>query len=906
MSHDSQSPDNQTSAQGLFETTQDATDTTADTATDSAVSSAAGSTVSSAVSSAVSSTVGSATSDPAAAPRHRVVIIDGHALAFRSYYAIRELTNSKGARTNAVYGFMRSLLRILQDEGERDATVVTFDAPAKTFRHEQYADYKAGRAPTPEDLPAQIDTIKKVVALLGLYQIEVPGLEADDLFGTIASKAAKAGYSVEIVTSDRDAYQLISEHICVRGLDKRDRLMPDDVFEKYGVRVEQWIDYRSLTGDSSDNIPGAKGIGPVTAKKLLQRYTSLDYILEHLDEVEPPKVAAKIRASLEDVKQSRHLSTIIIDADIDLDVTNWADRQLDADGLTALLQELEFTSITAELGLAEQHHTQQHPAQQHHYDTIAWKDAFFGTLGYVLSDGNPLLAELNELAVANAQTVASTQDEAAMLEHLTATEVINAVDAKRLCVYARQHGIACLPGDDPLLMGYVLDPTNPQIDTLANREGAGTWGKDAASRATVSAQLLNSLGSKLTGDQRQLYDTIERPLAAVLVDMEHVGVRLDVPFLQAQAERLAGDLARLETNVRDIAADDNLNLNSRDQLATLLYDKLGLKAGKKTSTGKRSTAVSALEPLKDEHEVVQFILDYRELAKLKSTYLDPLPKLVHPDTGRLHTTFNQTVVATGRLSSANPNLQNIPIRTEIGRQIRQGFIAAEGHMLLVADYSQIELRILAHMAQEPALVTAFQNGEDIHRRTAAEVYGVIPADVDGQMRRTAKIINFGVLYGMSAHRLTRELEIPYDDADAFIKTYFARYPNVQGYIDKTLEHAREHGYVETLLGRRRPIPDINAKNRNQREYAERTAYNMPIQGTAADIMKLAMIALHPKLKDHAAKLLLQVHDEIIVEAPKDAADAVSKVMQTTMQDAYALDVPLVADVGAGQNWLEAK
>lgn len=829
-------------------------------------------------------------------PRHRIVIIDGHALAFRSYYAIRDLTNSRGERTNAVYGFVRSLLRILQDEGERDATVVTFDAPAKTFRHEQYEDYKAGRAPTPEDLPGQIDTIKKLVTLLGLYQVEVPGLEADDLFGTLASKAAAAGYSVEIVTSDRDAYQLISEHICVRGLDKNDRLTPADVFDKYGVRVDQWVDYRALTGDASDNIPGAKGIGPVTAKKLLQRYGSLDYILEHLDDIDPPKVADKIRTSFEDVKKSRHLSTIIIDADLDLDVTNWADRQLEADGLRDLLQTLEFTSIMRELGLAE----------SHHYDTIAWQDAFFGSLGYVLSEDNPLLAELHELAVASAKTVASTRAEGAMLEYLAAADTVNAADAKRLCVYARQHGLHCVPGDDPLLMAYVLDPTNPQIDALANREGAGTWGKDASSRATVTAQLLTRLETKLTGKQRHLYDTIERPLAAVLVDMESTGITLNVPFLQAQADQLAGELQRLEARVREIAEDDTLNLNSRDQLATLLYDQLGLAASKKTSTGKRSTAVSALEPLKGKHEVVQLILDYRELAKLKSTYLDPLPKLVHPDTGRLHTTFNQTVVATGRLSSTNPNLQNIPIRTDIGKQIRKGFVAAEGHTLLVADYSQIELRILAHIAQEPALVAAFQHGEDIHRRTAAEVYGVAPEDVDARMRRTAKIINFGVLYGMSAHRLTGELELAYEEADAFIKTYFARYPQVQGYIDTTLTHAREHGYVETLSGRRRPIPDIHAKNRNQREYAERTAYNMPIQGTAADIMKLAMIALHPKLSEYGAKLLLQVHDEIIVEAPQDAADAVSRVMQTTMQDAYALDVPLVAEVGAGHNWLEAK
>ncbi|MEM7734914.1 MAG: DNA polymerase I [Deinococcota bacterium] len=828
--------------------------------------------------------------------RHRIVVIDGHALAFRSYYAIRELTNSKGESTNAVYGFLRALLRILSEEGERDATVVTFDASERTFRHEQYKDYKAGRAPMPDDLPGQIDTIKNIVTLLGLYQIEQEGLEADDLFGTIATKAAALGYNVEIVTSDRDAYQLVSEHICVRGLDKRDRFGPEDVFEKYGVRVDQWIDYRALIGDPSDNIPGAKGIGPVTAKKLLQTYDTLDTILDDLDNVKPPKVADKVRASLEDVKFSKHLSKILVDVDIHMDIAGWADRQMDDAGLTEVLSQLEFNSMMRELGLSK------HNA----YETVSWQNAFFGTVGYVLSSDNPMTADLVELSVANAGTVATTTNKDEMLEYLAAADTIDACDAKRLCVWAACQGLKCTPGNDPLLMNYVLDTNAPPINVLANREGAGEWGDKAATRASVTAELLKTLPDKVKDQQQELYETLEQPMATVLVDMEHMGISLDVPFLEEQLASLEANLGRLENEVRTVAEDDSLNVNSRDQVAKLLYDKLGLKTGKKTSTGKRSTAVSALEPLRDQHEVVGTILEYRELAKLKSTYLEPLPKLINPTTGRLHTTFNQTVVATGRLSSTNPNLQNIPIRTDIGRQIRKGFVAASGHTLLVADYSQIELRILAHVAKEPALIEAFNAGEDIHRRTAAEVYGTSPEDVDATMRRIAKIINFGVIYGMSAHRLAKELEIPYDDADAFISTYFARYPSLRGYIDTTLDYARRHGYVETLLGRRRSIPDINAKNRNKREYAERTAYNMPIQGTAADIMKLAMIAMHPKLAEVDAKLLLQVHDEIIVEAPNDAANDAKEIIETTMREAYALDVPLVAEVGVGENWLVAK
>ncbi len=828
---------------------------------------------------------------------HTVVVIDGHALAFRSYYAIRDLTTSTGRPVNAIFGFLRSLLRILDEEGEHDATVVTFDAPAKTFRHEQFEDYKAGRAPIPEDLPSQIDTIKRAIELLGLYQIEVPGLEADDLIGTIAARCADRGYTVEIVTSDRDAYQLINDHVTVRGLDKRDRFGPREVFDKYGVTVAQWTDYRALTGDASDNIPGAKGIGPVGARKLLERYGNLDYILGNLDEVEPAGIADKVRGSLENVRFSRTLSTIITDADIDIAPQAWAKRELQAEPLTALLTELEFGSLLRDLELS----------RSTEYREVAWGDIPAGAaIGFSLSDERAMSAELAELAVAADGQVASGPTGAAIEDLLAAKATVAAADAKALCVYARHRGLALEPGDDPLLMAYLLDPNTVAPEAVARRYGAPDWEETAASRAVATAELLQVLDGALAGKQRQLYLEIERPLQSVLADMEVCGVSVDRDLLEAQSQTLAAQIGGIEAQVRDIAGDPLLNLNSRDQLAALLYDQLGLQAGRKTSTGKRSTAVGVLEGLRDQHPVVDLILEYRELSKLKSTYLDPLPRLIHPDTGRIHTTFNQTVAATGRLSSVNPNLQNIPVRTEVGRQIRRAFVAGPEQLLLAADYSQIELRILAHIAEEEALVASFREGEDIHSRTAAEVHGVGLEAVTGEMRRVAKVINFGVLYGMSAHRLTRELGIDYDQAESFIDTYFERYPAVRRYIDETLESCRQLGYVETLSGRRRIIPDINARNRNAREYAERAAYNMPIQGTAADIMKLAMLRLAPELPHFGARLILQVHDELIVETPEAAANELGPVIKTVMEDAYALAVPLVAEVGSGRNWLDAK
>jgi DNA polymerase-1 len=833
----------------------------------------------------------------AAANGHKLIIIDGHALAFRSYFAIRELTNSRGRATNAVFGFVRSLLRILTEEGDNDATVVTFDAPAKTFRHEAYKDYKAGRAPTPDDLPGQIETIKEIVSYLGLHQVEMPGLEADDLIGTIAKQCENLGFLIEIVTSDRDAYQLLSDRVCVRGLDKSERFGPSEVFQKYGVTVGQWTDYRALTGDSSDNIPGARGIGPKSAQKLLERYENLDSILNNLDSVEPPSQAEKIRASIAEVRQSRVLSRIVTNAPIEIDPVSWANREAQNESLLKLLQDLEFGSIIRELGLAE-------------LQTVSYKETTWpltgGAIGFVFTEVSPMWASLDGMALAREGSVSIAPNTTAATEYLSSAEKLDACDAKALSVFTRRKGIQAEPGDDPLLMAYLCDVNTVQVETVALRYGAGEWQAEARSRAEITADLLRILAGQLDGKQRELYETIERPLQGILAAMEYRGIEVDKSILIDLSTSLETNMKEIELHVRMVAEDPNINLNSRDQLAALLFDKLGLQPGRRTSTGKRSTAVSALEPLRNAHEVVPKILTYRELAKLKNTYLDRLPKLIHPETGRIHTTFNQALVATGRLSSTNPNLQNIPVRTEVGRKIRRSFVAAPGWKLLVADYSQIELRILAHMADDPTLIDSFQNGEDIHRRTATQIYSVESDEVSPTMRRVAKVINFGVLYGMSAHRLSRELNIAYDKARGFIETYFTGYPGVQKYIETTLAFCRRKGYVETLLGRRRHIPDINSANRNTREYAERTAYNMPIQGTAADIIKMAMVQLAPALIPLNAHLLLQVHDELVIEVPEANIDKVAEQVKNTMEHAYRLKVPLVIDVGVSSNWLDAK
>ncbi len=823
----------------------------------------------------------------------RIVLVDGHHLAFRNYFALKEagLTTSRGEPVQAVYGFARTLLKLLREGGE--CVIVVFDAPGPSFRHEEYAEYKAGRAETPPDFQPQLELIKKFVDLMGLVRLEVPGVEADDVIGTLARRAEREGYQVAILTSDRDAYQLLSDKVAVLTPEGK-QIGPEELRQKYGVGPEQWVDYRALTGDSSDNIPGVRGVGPKSAAKLLQEWPSLDAIYQHLEEVRPPGLRKKLEEGRESAYFSRGISRMRTEVPVEVNLESCHRNEMNAEELKRFLRELEFGSLMRELGLLD--------ALQ--AEAATWPPPPESWLGFALDQPRPMWAELVELAAAWDGKYAAGPPEA---EELGRFEALNAILAKDLAVYALREGVPVEPGDDPLLLAYIYDPGSSSPESAVRRYAAGDWADNAAGRALAARGLWEAMEERLSGEEQLwwLYRRVEKPLQGVLARMERRGIALDVDYLRALSQELAAELVRLEEEVHRLAGHP-FNLNSRDQLETVLYDELGLKPSKRTAkTGKRSTSASALETLLNEHPIIKKILQYRELSKLKGTYLDPLPKLVHPKTGRLHTRFHQTGTVTGRLASSDPNLQNIPIRTEEGRKIRRGFVASPGHLLVVADYSQIELRVLAHLSGDENLKEIFREGRDIHSQTAAWMYGIAREEVDIYQRRAAKTVNFGVLYGMSAHRLSRELGIGYGEAQAFIDRYFESYPGVRRFMEETLEKARQTGYVETLFGRRRYVPELNSRTRNAREAAERAAFNMPIQGTAADLIKLAMVELEPALPPGAA-LLLQVHDELVIETPEQKADETAEVVRRTMEGVWELDVPLRVEVGIGRNWLEAK
>ncbi|ACO46469.2 DNA polymerase I [Deinococcus deserti] len=914
-----------------------------------------------------------------------LVLIDGHALAFRSYFALPPLTNSRGEATNAILGFLRMTLRLAKQRSNQ--VIVVFDPPVKTFRHEQFDGYKSGRAETPADLPAQINRIRAIVDALGFPRLEEPGYEADDVIASLTRKAEGSGMQVRIVTSDRDAYQLLDDHVKVIANDFS-LIGPDQVFEKYGVTVRQWVDYRALTGDASDNIPGAKGIGPKTAAKLLQEYGTLEGIYEaaRAGTLKPDGTRQKLLDSEEAVKFSHELSCMVTDLPLEVD---FGVGRLPGDParLDELLTELELHSVRrdvlalngvsgAELNVPDSIHdaeasTRPEPADPLDTPAVApWRTPGQDVVwGYVLSREDDLTAALTAAATFEAsedgepgvvrvaplirpdQRLAETgvgpqtlfegmldpqgsapptkaqlkaQEKARREAEKAAAKLatrypdtvseaefigqraVTAAGAKALAAHLSVRGTVVDPGDDPLLHAYLLDPSNTTMATVTPRYLGVPWPADAAGRAAVTARLLRDLPPQLDEARTKLYAGMEKPLAAVLTRMEVRGVRLDSEYIRGLAGAAAARLAALETEIHQHVGRE-FSVRSPSQLETVLYDELGLASGRKTKlTGKRSTAVAALEPLRDEHPVIPLVLEFRELDKLRGTYLDPLPSLVNPRTGRLHTTFAQTAVATGRLSSLNPNLQNIPIRSEMGREIRKGFIADKGYCLISADYSQIELRLLAHIADDPLMQQAFREGADIHRRTAAQVLGLEEQSVTSTQRRAAKTVNFGVLYGMSAHRLSNELGISYVEAAGFIETYFNTYPGIRGYIDRTLEFGRTQGYVETMYGRRRYVPELAATNRNVREAGERLAYNMPIQGTAADIIKHAMIRLDRELEALGGRLLLQVHDELLIEAPENRAEDVARLTREVMEGAAKLSVPLAVEVGTGPNWYDTK
>ena len=884
--------------------------------------------------------------------RPRLIVLDVASLLHRAYHAVpKHFATASGEPTNAVFGFTTTLLRIVDLLAPTHAAAA-FDLPGKTFRDDMFEDYKAGRPETDEALVVQFGRVRELLDVFGIPSYDLESYEADDVLGTLAVQAERAGFDVFLVTGDRDAYQLVTPHVQVLSSNPRtgEPVIYDAaaIRKRWGVEPDQVVDFKGLVGDSSDNIPGVKGIGEKTASKLLQQFRDIDEIYAHLDDVAP---AARRR--LEDQRDraelSRELARIVTDLPVAFDPDRTRLWQADAAATTALMQELQFRTLMERLpfGLAEPAADDGAPAAveitPRIVDTSAAADELGERLLTVERAGVfPLLRdtrtgpELCGLGIAwegASAYVPCAPNDAGLLDPLHKWLVSADHDKVVFDSKLLRRGLAGCGLDlggvrlDLLLAAYLVDAdATPQtIDDLAFRRLGETLAppmvdapppntlatlspeeiaQPLAVRADACLRLAPGLAQDLdANDLANILQKVEMPLAAVLAAIESRGVAIDVDALRELSQAMQGEIETLAAAIHADAGGP-FNINSPKQLGAVLFEKLGLPAGRRTKSG-YSTASGVLEDLVDAHPVAQRVLDYRAVTKLKSTYADALANLVVPETGRIHTSFNQAVAATGRLSSANPNLQNIPIRTARGREIRRAFVSgADDLALLAIDYSQIELRVLAHASEDEAMCAAFQEGQDIHAATAARLYRVGIADVTSDMRRLAKTTNFGIVYGISAPGLAQRTEMTFEEAQAFIDTYFATYPGVKAYMDRTIAEAHERGYVQTMLGRRRYLPGLKARVFHQRAATERVAINMPIQGAAADIIKIAMIQLDQELRRHAlaSRMLLQVHDELVLEVPRDELDAVIPLATESMTQAYPLRVPVVVDARVGANW----
>jgi DNA polymerase-1 len=889
-----------------------------------------------------------------------VILVDGSSYLFRAFHALPPLTNSKGQPTGAVYGVI-NMLRKLREEYQPEYMAVVFDAKGKTFRHDIYKEYKAHRPPMPDDLKVQIEPLHRLVKALGFPLISVEGVEADDVIGTLAANATSQKKEMLISTGDKDLAQLVTPHVTLINTMNNEVLDEAGVESKFEVPPERIIDYLTLVGDTSDNIPGVPKVGPKTAVKWLRQYDSLDKLLEHADEV-PGKIGDNLRNSIDDLPMSRDLVTIRCDLDLGLDLDDLKMQQPDNDTLHDMYVDLEFRTWLEDMSGGESAPAKKQSDSD--YQTVLDKKDFDAWLKKLkTADAFAFDTETTSLDYMAARVVgvsfAVKAGEAAYVPfghdypgapgQLSEKDVLGALkplleDAKKAKIgqnlkydahVLANHGIHMQGiAEDTMLESYVLDSTQRHdMDSMALRllghetihfvDIAGKGAKQltfneidleqagpyAAEDADITLQIHHKLCAQLKAEKKLMavYRDIELPLLPVLLNIERTGVKVDVAMLQKQSKQLAKSIVGIEQQAFDVAGE-TFNLASPKQLQTILFDKLGLEPKRKTPKGQPSTAEDVLQEFADEgEELPALILKHRSMSKLKSTYTDKLPQQVNAETGRVHTSYNQTVAATGRLSSTDPNLQNIPIRSEEGRRIRQAFIAEKGYCLLAADYSQIELRIMAHLSQDESLLKAFSEGMDIHKATAAEVFGVTVDEVDSGQRRAAKAINFGLIYGMSAFGLAKQLGIGRYEAQEYVDLYFARYPGVKAYMDSTREKAHERGYVETVYGRRLYLPEINSRNGQRRQYAERTAINAPMQGTAADIIKRAMINVDRALttKKLDARVVMQVHDELVVEVAEKQADKLAKLLHSSMESAAELSVPLIVEVGKGSNWDEA-
>ncbi|HEY3962327.1 MAG TPA: DNA polymerase I [Gaiellaceae bacterium] len=839
--------------------------------------------------------------DDAPARECDLFIVDGNNLAYRAFFALpEELATTDGQPTNALLGFTNMLFKLLADYRPKGVAVAWDSRPVHRAAVAEAGDvvYKEGRKPMPDLLREQFPHFRPIVEAFGYRNLEFEGWEADDVIATLSTRADSAGIKTCVVSTDRDAFQLCSENVCLmmtpRGVADVNVYTPERVEARYGVTPEQVPDFIGLKGDTSDNIPGVPGIGDKTAGQLIAQYGSVEAVIEHAAELSPAR-ARNISENADTARLSKELATMRRDLDIDCDPAELVLSPPDRAQLKELFRRFEFRAL---LGRVDELDAAVPSAPMKVTGIeVPWREGELdlrGVVGYAADGDRAAVAAGDEVVIAPRPE----RPEGELVVH----------DAKSLRVDAR---------DDTLLAAYLIDPgrASYELDELAAEYGVELVPTPAADEETTRLVRHAEAPRRLIGpllerlDERavtELYRTVELPLTAVLAQMEVAGVKIDTYRMGEITARLAERVEELESLAYEHAGGEFV-IGSPQQLGRVLFEQLGLQAGRKGKTG-YSTDAKVLRGIRDAHPIVPVIEEWREYSKLLNTYLGPLPSMISPDDGRLHTTFNQTVAATGRLSTSDPNLQAIPIRTELGKEIRSAFIAEEGHRLLSADYSQIELRILAHVSGEPKLREAFARGEDIHTATAAEVLGVDPAKLTSGQRSIAKMINFGIVYGISAFGLSENLEIPREEAQEYIDAYLARFPHVQDFIQRTIQQAKADGYVTSLLGRRRPVPEIRASNYQTRGFGERIAVNFVMQGSNADIIKVAMIRIVKRLRDEGrgAQLVLQVHDELLLEVPDVEVSKVRDLVREEMCGAYDLDPPLGVEIGVGDNWADAK
>jgi len=888
--------------------------------------------------------------------KEKLYLIDGNAYIHRAFHALPALTNSSGQMVNAVYGFTRMVLKILREE-KPDYLAVCFDFPAPTFRHKEFAEYKATRKETPDELKQQIPLAHKIVKALNIPVFEKQGYEADDLISTLSSKALKEGIETVIVTGDKDALQLVDDSVKVLNEPKNTLYTKEIIKEKLGVSAEQITDLMGLIGDVSDNVPGVFGVGPKTGTELIQKFGSLENLYQNLS-----KVKGKLKEKLEKGKEkafiSKRLVTLVRDVPMEVDIRNCRVGEFNREELLKLLKELEFKTLIVELAPREEKHKVDYKGIFNREEFEAFvreleKVPLF-SLDLETTSPDPMRAAIVGISFALEPYVAFyiplTHTYLGAPRQLEKDYVLRRLkpilenrgirkygqNIKYDLIVLKREGII-LGGVyfDSMVASYVLNPSKmnhnlndiaveyfnykmtPISELIGKGKKAITMDKVevervipyACSDADIALRVAQIMESELKdkGLDRLFYE-VEMPLTEVLAEMEMNGVIIDMDYLAELSQDFSIRLKGIEKEIYKFAGQE-FNINSPRQLSFILFEKLNLPIVSKTKTGP-STSEEVLIQLAERHKLPQLIIEYRELQKLKSTYIDAFPGMVNPQTGRLHTSFNQTVTATGRLSSSEPNLQNIPIRTEEGRKIRRAFIPDKGWLFVSADYSQIDLRVLAHISGDESLRDAFFHNEDIHRRTASEIFGVRQEEVTPELRRIAKTVNFGLSYGMSPYGLSQDLGVSQSEAKRYIDSYFKKYKGVKNYIEKIVIQARKDGFVTTLLNRRRYLPEINSKNGSLRGFAERTAINTPIQGSSADIIKVAMIRITERLKAKGlkAKMSLQIHDELLFEVPQEEVDELSRLAKEEMEGAVSLDVPVVVDMKVGRNWrdLEAR